>query len=64
MDAKTAEFCFLDIDINHFRRKLATAAAFVDATDSRYGLSSKNLLALGGSEISRLEEMISGDHGT
>ena len=64
MDAKTAEYCYLDVDINNFRMKLGTAAAFVDATDSRYGLSSKNLLSLGGSEISRLEEMISGDHGT
>ena len=53
----------MDIDVDNHPRKLGTAAAFVNATDSRYGLSSKHLRDLGGSEVSRLEEMISGDHG-
>jgi hypothetical protein len=60
MGSKT--YCFLDIDINDTRRKLRTAAAFVDATDSRYGFSSKNLRYLGGSEISRLKDTIQNDH--
>ena len=47
----TCEYCFIDLDLNNHRSKLATAAAFVDATDSRYGFSSKNLIALGGSEV-------------
>ena len=47
---------------NH-RRKLATAAAFVNATDSRYGFSSKDLRQLGGSELSRIKDLISMDHG-
>jgi len=34
----------------------------VDSTDLTYGFSSKNLLALGGSELSRLKELISADH--
>lgn len=38
-------------------------AAFVDATDSRYGFSSKDLRKLGGSEVSRLDDLISNDHG-
>lgn len=65
MVSVTADSCgyaFLDLDINHERSKLATAAAFVDATDSRYGFSSKHLLHLGGSELSRIPELISSDH--
>ena len=38
-------------------------AAFVDATDSRYGFSSKDLRKLGGSELSRLGDLMSMDHG-
>lgn len=60
--ASTCGYCFLDLDIDHHRAKLATAAAFVDATDSRYGFSSKDLLALGGSEVSRIPELIETDH--
>eukprot|EP00980_Cylindrotheca_fusiformis_P017605 scaffold5517_cov135-Cylindrotheca_fusiformis.AAC.35 len=41
---------------------MSTAAAFVDATNSRYGLSTKNLLLLGGSEVARLQDMIATDH--
>mmetsp|Transcript_11332 Transcript_11332/g.16690 ORF Transcript_11332/g.16690 Transcript_11332/m.16690 type:complete len:407 (-) Transcript_11332:306-1526(-) len=54
--------CYLDIDINNHRSKLAVAAAFVDATDSRYGFSSKDLRKLGGSELSRIEDLIVTDH--
>ncbi len=58
----TNKYCFLDLDLDDSRRKLATCAAFVDSTDLTYGFSSKNLLALGGSELSRLKELISTDH--
>eukprot|EP00934_Nitzschia_sp_Nitz4_P002488 Nitzschia sp. Nitz4//scaffold22_size323478//132816//135872//NITZ4_000528-RA/size323478-processed-gene-0.22-mRNA-1//1//CDS//3329542998//2478//frame0 len=51
-----------DIDMHQQRSKLATAAAFVDATNTRYGFSSKNLLQLGGSELSRIPETIASDH--
>ena len=35
----------------------------MDATDSRYGFSSKDLRQLGGSEISRIDDLIGSDHG-
>ena len=38
-------------------------AAFVDATDSRYGFCSKDLRKLGGSELSRIHELMTNDHG-
>ncbi len=62
INANSCEYCFLDVDIDNHRDRLATAAAFVDATDSRYGFSSKNLLSLGGSEVSRIPELIETDH--
>jgi cyclophilin family peptidyl-prolyl cis-trans isomerase len=62
ISAETARFCYLDIDIDNSRQKLATAAAFVHATDSRYGLSSKDLRELGGSEVNRLSELVQTDH--
>jgi len=62
VNAETCQYAFLDFDINHHRRKLATAAAFVHGTDTRYGHSSKDLLCLGGSELSRLEELMANDH--
>jgi hypothetical protein len=61
--ADACGYCFIDLDFNNYRAKLATAAAFVDATDSRYGFSSKDLRHLGGSELVRLDELISTDHG-
>ena len=42
---------------------LIQTAAFVDATDSRYGFRSKDLRRLGGSEKSRLTELMTTDHG-
>jgi cyclophilin family peptidyl-prolyl cis-trans isomerase len=62
VNTETCGFCFLDLDINNQRQKLATAAAFVDAKNLAIGLSSNNLLALGGSEVSRLKESIAIDH--
>lgn len=62
INEKTCPYCYLDLDVNHHRRKLATGAAFVDGTDSRYGLSSKDLRKLGGSELSRIHDLISADH--
>ena len=64
VDSINAKYCFLDIDINNHRHKLAVAAAFVNATNTRYGFSSKDLLHLGGSEVSRIQsELIQTDHG-
>ena len=62
INAQTCQYCFLDLDLDNARERLATAAAFVDATDTRYGFSSNILLKLGGSELSRLPELISTDH--
>jgi len=62
ISAETSRFCFLDLDFDNHREKLANAAAFVDATDSRYGFSSKDLRLLGGSEISRIKDLIATDH--
>lgn len=56
------QFCFIDFDIDAYRSKLLLAASFVDATDTRYGFSSKDLRHLGGSEISRIEELLLNDH--
>ncbi len=43
--------------------KFYQTAAFVFATDSRYGFSSKDLRRLGGSEISRISDLMSSNHG-
>ena len=63
INEKTCRYCYLDLDVDNHRKKLATGAAFVNATDSRYGFSSKDLLLLGGSELSRIHDFISLDHG-
>jgi cyclophilin family peptidyl-prolyl cis-trans isomerase len=62
IDGSTARHCYLDIDLDGSRAKLATTAAFVNSTNIRYGLSSDDLLKLGGSEISRLSSLIEDDH--
>merc|ERR1719223_976486 len=62
MNSEICRYCYLDFDIDEHRSKLALAAAFVDATDSRYGFSSKDLRKLGGSEMSRIEELFNTDH--
>ena len=56
-------FCYIDFDIGNYRNKLSVTAAFIDATDTRYGFSSKDLRRLGGSEISRVGDLLSCDHG-
>lgn len=53
---------FLDVDVDDHRAKHARCRAFVEATDLRYGWSSKDVSALGGSEKSRLNEMYESDH--
>jgi hypothetical protein len=63
INADNCGYCYIDLDLDNYRAKLATAAAFVEATDSRYGFSSKDLRYLGGSEISRIPELIATDHG-
>ncbi|KAL7518842.1 hypothetical protein ACHAWX_003644 [Stephanocyclus meneghinianus] len=50
------------ISIVHLSSSHCQTAAFVDATDSRYGFSSKDLRRLGGSELSRLSDLMSMDH--
>ncbi|CAB9498845.1 cis-trans isomerase [Seminavis robusta] len=60
--AETSRYCFLDLDFDDHRAKLATAAGFVDATDTRYGFTSQDLRLLGGSEISRVKDLIATDH--
>jgi peptidylprolyl isomerase len=62
VNSKSCLFCYIDFDINNHRSNLALAAAFVDATDSRYGFSSKHLLKLGGSELSRISDSLLMDH--
>jgi len=62
LNAENASHCFLDFDIDNHRSKLAKAAAFVHATDSRYGFSSKDIRKLGGSELGRIQDLISTDH--
>jgi len=62
VNTQSCSHCFIDFDIDDHRSKLARAAAFVDATDSRYGLSSKELRNLGGSELARIEDLMESDH--
>ena len=63
VNASSARYCFIDLDFGNHRNKLGTCAAFVDATDARYGFSSKDLRLLGGSELSRIHDLIAADHG-
>lgn len=61
--AENATYCYLDFDLNERRSQLARAAAFVAATDTRYGFSSSHLLRLGGAEIAhRVAECYDMDH--
>lgn len=52
---------YLDIDINGHRAAYARAVAFVEATNLRYGWSSKVLSELGGSEKKRVLEFYADD---
>jgi peptidylprolyl isomerase len=60
--AETARFCYLDIDIDHYRSRYGRGAAFVYNTNTRYGFSSSDLRKLGGSELVRCPELLSQDH--
>ena len=62
LTSNNASYCYLDLDVNHYRSKLALAAAFVNATDARYGFSSPDLRRLGGSELARLPDLVRTDH--
>ncbi|CAK9044393.1 unnamed protein product [Durusdinium trenchii] len=53
---------FLDIDIDGELAAFQLGQAFVEANDIKYSLSSKDVLALGGSEISRLPELFESDY--
>eukprot|EP00977_Amphora_coffeiformis_P017262 scaffold5535_cov180-Amphora_coffeaeformis.AAC.1 len=60
---ETATYCYLDFDLDGYRAKLARGAAFVAATDTRYGFSNAHLLRLGGAEIAhRVIECYEMDH--
>ena len=61
--AETAIYCYLDFDLDDYRSKLARAAVFVAATDTRYGFSSSQLFRLGGAEVAhRVKESYDMDH--
>ena len=62
INASNARYCYIDIDIDNHRAKWARTAAFVAATDTRYGLSSSDIRSLGGSELARLPELLIDDH--
>jgi cyclophilin family peptidyl-prolyl cis-trans isomerase len=62
LSADNAQFCYLDLDFDAHRAKLARGAAFVRATNSRYGFSSPDLRELGGSEVKRIPELLADDH--
>lgn len=62
ISSETATYCYIDFDFDNYRQKFATAAAFVSATDSRYGFSSKDIRQFGGSEIKRIPDLIASDH--
>ena len=58
--AKT--YAFLDFDVGGHRARFSRGAAFVDATDTRYSWSSKDVRELGGSELQRVPDMFAVDH--
>merc|ERR1712194_638973 len=61
--AKTkADQIFMDLDIDGELEAFKTGAAFVEANDIKYSLSSKDVLSLGGSEVSRLPELFEADY--
>jgi len=53
--------CFLAFDIGDDREAYERAEAFVEATDLRYGFSSKKIEELGGSERARVPELYESD---
>ncbi|CAE8640745.1 unnamed protein product [Polarella glacialis] len=53
---------FLDIDVDGELAAYQIGKAFVEANDIKYSLSSKDVLALGGSEVARLPELFESDY--
>ena len=53
---------YIDFDVGGHRAAFARGAAFIDATDTRYGWSSKDIRSLGGSERLRIADFFSTDH--
>jgi peptidylprolyl isomerase len=62
INADTARYCYIDLDLRNTRSRLAYTAAFCHATDTRYGLASKHLLDLPRTDLVRLPELIANDH--
>ena len=62
LNGTNARYCFLDIDIDNCRQKIANAASFCANCNNKYGLSSNDLRQLGGSELNRLPDLIKSDH--
>jgi len=49
------QYAFIDVDVDGSLKKRSLAAAFVKSTNLRYGFSSSDIRALGGSELTRLQ---------
>jgi peptidylprolyl isomerase len=62
INADTARYCYIDLDLRNTRSRLAYTAAFCHSTDTRYGFASKNLLDLPRTDLVRLPELIANDH--
>jgi peptidylprolyl isomerase len=60
--APAQQYCYLDVDLQQHRDRFATVTAFVQATNHRYHFSSPDVLLLGGSELSRIMELLPTDH--
>ena len=58
----TPQYCYVDYDIDGARASHALCAAFVDACDLKYGLSSKVVAELGGGEVARLPGFFDTDY--
>jgi peptidylprolyl isomerase len=54
--------CYLDLDIDDARASFARATEFVKTQSLKYGLSSDDILKLGGREVLSLEEMYNNDY--
>jgi peptidylprolyl isomerase len=62
INADTARYCYIDLDLRNERSRLAYSAAFCYATDTRYGFASKHLLDLPRTDLVRLPELLANDH--
>ena len=61
MPKKKDTYAFIDVDINDHRASYQRARDFVEATDQRYGLTSKKLEELGGTERANLQSFYESD---